>query len=227
MSNFLEQISATLLKVMVENMSKEDSDTRVLLCAELTRRLEAGQTPVIEHKDFGKISRFRLLEVTLTEKIDGSNVQVYVPEDPSQPVLAGSRNRWISPEKGKDMSGFAAFVRENELAIRRLGVGRHFGEWWGQGIQRKYGLDHKRLSLFNVDRFSGGLPQGMPENVSLVPVLYKGQCDQQKIQEVVDALYLTGSQACPGWMKPEGVVITVGGQRFKVSDMGDQHKGAA
>jgi hypothetical protein len=178
-----------------------------------------------EFKDFGKITRYRTLTATVTEKIDGANVHLYIPENPDHPIMAGSRNRWVFPEKGKDNFGFAQWVLENDQALRSLGIGRHYGEWWGAGIQRKYGLDHKRLSLFNHDRFTGGVPSVMPENVSLVPILYKGPVDTSVIQTVIDKLYAEGSVAAPGWTKPEGVVITIGGQRYKVTDNGDVHKG--
>ena len=71
----------------------------------------------------------------ISEKIDGSDAQVYVGEDGL--VLAGSRNRWLTVES--DNFGFAAWVKAHEDELRTgLGPGRHFGEWWGAGIQRPY-----------------------------------------------------------------------------------------
>src|SRR5678815_2758188 len=86
----------------------------------------------------------------ISEKIDGTNAQVYIPDDSSY-VLAGSRNRWITPED--DNYGFATWVRDNATELLKLGPGRHFGEWWGAGIQRRYGLTEKRWSLFNSGRW--------------------------------------------------------------------------
>lgn len=182
-----------------------------------------------EFKDFGKISRFRTSEALVTEKIDGSNAQILVPDDPTLPVLAGSRNRWVWPGPKSDNFGFASFVAEHAEAFRRLGPGRHFGEWWGAGIGRRYGQTGKLFSLFNVDRYerTGGLPQGLPDNVDLVPVLYRGPMDTNKIQEVIDGLYKNGSVRVPGWDKPEGVIIQLAGMRWKVTDNGDAHKGQA
>lgn len=178
----------------------------------------------IEFKDFGKISRFRTIQVTVTEKIDGTNAQVYIPDDPSEALRAGSRNRWVTPEQ--DNYGFARFVAENSELLRRLGPGRHFGEWYGAGIQRRYGLDHKRFALFNVDRFSGGLPEGLAEiGVQLVPVLYRGAFDSAAISAAVEKLYTGGSVLVPGFDKPEGAIVSCGGQRWKITDNGDQHKG--
>lgn len=98
---------------------------------------------------FPSISRLSR-SFTVTEKIDGTNAQVHVSEDGT--VCAGSRSRWITPEA--DNFGFAAWVKAHEDELRNgLGVGSHFGEWWGAGIQRRYGLAEKRFSLFNVARW--------------------------------------------------------------------------
>lgn len=176
-----------------------------------------------EFREFPSISRYSTAMMTITEKIDGSNVQIVVPDDPSEPLRTGSRTRWITPEK--DMIGFAAFVQANAEMFRRLGPGRHFGEWWGKKIQRNYGLDHNRLSLFNVHRFSGGLSEGLPDNVALVPVLYHGPVDTRVINKVIADLYTNGSRAMPGFMQPEGVVIQFPGATWKVTDHGDAKKG--
>jgi RNA ligase len=77
---------------------------------------------------FPKIPRL-YRECIVTEKIDGTNAQVVIPDDPNEPLLVGSRNRWITPGKTTDNYGFAEFVYNNEQAIRRLGPGKHFGEW--------------------------------------------------------------------------------------------------
>lgn len=181
-------------------------------------------SPIPEFKDFGKIARFRTLRCRISEKIDGTNAQIYVPSDPSAPVLAASRNRWLLPGTS-DNFDFRVFVAEHAELFRRLGPGRHFGEWWGRKIGRVYGLETRRLSMFNHDRFSGGLPEGLPPNVDMVPILYEGPVDSGAIQATIDRLYSEGSVACPGWTKPEGVIIEIAGMRWKVTDNGDKHKG--
>ena len=50
-----------------------------------------------EFTGFGKIPRYSR-EVLVTEKIDGTNAQIYITEDGQ--FLVGSRKRWITPEKG-------------------------------------------------------------------------------------------------------------------------------
>lgn len=139
-------------------------------------------------------------EIVITEKLDGTNAQVFISDDLSV-VRAGSRTRWITPEQ--DNHGFAAWVRDNEDELRLLGPGRHFGEWWGAGIQRRYDQSEKHFSLFNVGRWSGE----RPNCCRVVPTLYRGEFCTTAINEVVDSLAKNGSVAAPGFMKPEGVIV--------------------
>lgn len=157
---------------------------------------------MIEFTPFPKIARLSR-EVIVTEKIDGTNAQILITEDGQ--IFAGSRTRWIKPSD--DNYGFAKWVEEHKQELLRLGVGRHFGEWWGNGIQRGYGLPNgeKRFSLFNVNRWS--FCDSLPSCVSLVPLLYRGLFDTQKIDECLLNLAKYGSLAAPGFMKPEGVVV--------------------
>lgn len=143
----------------------------------------------------GRLSR----EMIITEKIDGTNAQVVVTEEGD--VLACSRTRFITPED--DNFGFARWVEENKECLKGLGVGRHFGEWWGQGIQRKYGLDHKKFSLFNPTRWA----EDRPECCDVVPVLYTGMFDTLAVEEVLFKLGRDGSVAAPSFMNPEGIVV--------------------
>ena len=150
--------------------------------------------------EFPKIARLTR-PCVVTEKIDGTNAQVHVLDDGS--VLAGSRSRYITP--ADDNFGFAAWVKAHEDELRTLGPGRHFGEWWGSGIQRGYGLKEKRFSLFNVSRWEA--PSSRPECCGCVPVLYQGQFDTARVVSALDDLKTFGSAASPGFMKPEGVIV--------------------
>lgn len=149
-----------------------------------------------------KIARLNR-DCIITEKIDGTNAAVIVTDDLR--VGAQSRTRVITADD--DNFGFARWVAENsdELASL-LGPGRHFGEWWGQGIQRKYGLDHKRFSLFNVNRYAKVDFSSIPA-MGLVPVLYSGPFNSDTVAREVSRLGRLGSAAAPGFMKPEGVVV--------------------
>lgn len=158
---------------------------------------------------------------TITEKIDGTNAQVYVSDTGA--VFAGSRNRWITPDD--DNCGFARWVAENWKELRKLGPGKHFGEWWGSGIQRRYGLNEKRFSLFNSARWTESAP---PACCSVVPVLYTGDFSSEAVKACMDRLATEGSVAAPGFMNPEGIVVYQSAARklFKVTLGGDGHKGA-
>ncbi len=154
----------------------------------------------MEFTEFNKIARLSR-NCVVTEKIDGTNASVVIGEDNN--FLVGSRTRWITPED--DNYGFARWAYAHRDELLQLGPGQHFGEWWGNGIQRKYGLTEKRFSLFNTARWSDESLR--PSCVSVVPVLYQGPFDTAKIEDIVINLAATGSQAAPGFMKPEGIVI--------------------
>lgn len=155
-----------------------------------------------EFRSFSKIPRYSR-EVIVTEKIDGTNGVVYVPNDPSESIIPGSRTRWLV--NGDDNHGFARWVYEYQNELREgLGPGAHFGEWWGQGIQRNYGLDHKRFSLFNVSRWT---EETKPKCCHVVPTLWTGNFGKLDIGELISQLSTRGSVAAPGFMEPEGIVI--------------------
>jgi len=192
----------------------------------------------LEFKPFDKIPRLKRA-VVVTEKIDGTNAQVYITtgteEEPLPGALefydkycldtwaavggpfymfAGSRNRWIHP--GDDNYGFAGWVKDNAVALRSLGEGQHFGEWWGRGIGRNYGLTERRFSLFNVHRWNSDNPN-RPECCHVVPTL--AHSETADVEFEVERLRTFGSVAAPGFMKPEGVVVyhTAARSYFKVT----------
>ena len=158
-------------------------------------------------------------DIVVTEKIDGTNAQVFVADDGT--VLAGSRNRWITPDD--DNFGFARWVAEHADELRQLGPGRHFGEWWGAGIQRRYGLTEKRWSLFNVAKWS----ESRPACCGIVPVLYEGPFTTDAVEACLDRLHREGSVAAPGFMQPEGVVVfhRASGTLLKKTLVNDAAKG--
>jgi hypothetical protein len=153
----------------------------------------------IDFIEFPKIYRVSR-PCVVTEKIDGTNAQICITEEGE--FLTGSRNRWITPDD--DNHGFARWANENKVELLRLGVGRHYGEWWGQGIQRGYGLKEKRFSLFNTSRWFDSSVR--PLCCHVVPILYEGMFDTAKIEECIAKLRLVGSIASHGFMRPEGIV---------------------
>ena len=160
---------------------------------------------------FPKMARFSR-EVIITEKLDGTNAQIFIDEF-GETMRVGSRNRWISPEA--DNYGFARWAYENREELMKLGPGRHFGEWWGRGIQRGYGLNERRFSLFNVSRWSDDAVR--PACCHVVPVLYHGMLNDLVVHDALAHLEVGGSLAAPGFMNPEGVIIfhTAGNVGFK------------
>ena len=169
--------------------------------------------------EFPKIPRLSR-EVIVTEKIDGTSGCIYIPEDGSG-FFVGSRSRWITPED--DNHGFARWAYEHKGELMELGPGRHFGEFWGKGIQRGYGLQEKRWSLFNAARWARPgepllpIPQQDPRVTKMqqyapacchvVPVLYRGVFDTGVVHQCLEELAALGSKAAPGFTKPEGVVV--------------------
>lgn len=174
--------------------------------------LPASELP--EFQKWEKIPRLKNSIVRITEKIDGTNAHIIVPADPDGPVIAASRNRYITPGPRTDNYGFAQWVGDNQDNLRRLGPGRHYGEWFGAGIGRGYGLQSRLWYLFETWR--DGLPEGIPENVGIVPTLVVRSLDCLREAVVVAANMLAaGSVAVPGYMKPEGYVVELDGRRYK------------
>lgn len=185
-----------------------------------TQPVQAPVSTPTEFKSFPKMARLSR-RVIVTEKIDGTNAQVFIGEDGEFAV--GSRTRWITPKA--DNFGFAAWAYAHREELLTLGPGRHFGEWWGHGIQRNYGLPNgdRRFSLFNVQRWClhgrtpKVIPSGDPHIVKmqgilppccgLVPVLDQWEwfdgCDFSK---PLAMLRLNGSYAAPGFMNAEGII---------------------
>lgn len=187
---------------------------------EMLHSLDKGEK-MIEFESFQKIARLSR-ECVITEKLDGTNACVCITEDGQ--FLTGSRSRWITPQD--DNFGFSRWAHEHKEDLFKLGIGRHFGEWWGLGIQRKYGLENKRFSLFNTHRWADDSVR--PDCCHVVPVLYKGLFDTQAAFDCIDLLRERGSVAAPSFMNPEGIVIyhTQNNILFKKTlDKDDEWKG--
>ena len=204
---------------------------------------------MIEFEAWPKTPRLRKPAI-YTEKIDGTNGAVVVKElnpynyhfslddgDAVQngnviivereetetyfAVTAQSRKRLISPQD--DNYGFARWVHENAHAlVEVLGEGRHFGEWWGSGIQRGYGLKNgeKYFSLFNVSRWNEKdedtdqlLPYGKAElakvpQLRTVPLLATTETfDTEHVNWILSLLESEGSQAVDHLWDAEGVIV--------------------
>lgn len=160
-----------------------------------------------EFQEFPKIARLKR-EAVITEKIDGTNSAIIITDDLE--VFCQSRNRIINVKD--DNFGFANWVEKNKTELAaQLGPGTHFGEWWGAGIQRGYGLKEKRFSLFNVHRWHTETEDCRCVEASLcfvVPTLARlEKFSTEEVDQVMAKLKETGSMAVRGWLNPEGIVV--------------------
>lgn len=175
-----------------------------------------------EFRSFGKIARLSR-ECVITEKIDGTNACVYIGEDGE--FLTGSRTRWITPSD--DNYGFSQWAHDHKDELLLLGPGQHFGEWWGKGIQRSYGLTERRFSLFNVSRWN---KETKPPCCRVVPTVFRGIFTTDAVEKALLILKRVGSMAAPEFEgKAEGVVIfhEASGHLYKKTfERDDEPKGA-
>lgn len=187
---------------------------------------------MVEFQAWPKTARLNK-EAVYTEKIDGTNAAIDIERIAGQLewewaegpegqrkitelvefdgarylVACQSRKRLITP--GDDNFGFAAWVAENAGGlVQTLGEGRHFGEWYGRGIQRGYGLQEKRFALFNTRRWEDSTEdlKKVP-GLELVPILYTGIFSTSAASLLVETLRQYGSVASEGFMNPEGVCV--------------------
>lgn len=178
-----------------------------------------------------KIARLANETMVVTEKIDGSNACIQFRPVVTFTTLGGepvgegyemacqSRNRLITPTS--DNAGFAAWAYDNQATLfADLGYGAHFGEWWGLGIQRGYGMTEKRFSLFNTHRWDAARGHFTTPQLDVVPLLWTGAVSAETARHAERQLRLNGSYAAPGFMNPEGVVayLTATGVSWKITD---------
>lgn len=205
---------------------------------------------MIEFVEFPKIARLSRACV-ITEKIDGTNAQVHIRDAGDSSlrekypfefgvdtqisvggvqayIRGGSRSRWLAHGGNEDNFGFGRWVTQNAHDLAHLGFGSHFGEWWGSGIQRGYGLPQgeKRFSLFNTARWS----ELRPACCQVVPVLYEGLFSNTVAEAALDTLRIFGSAAAPSFANPEGVIIWHEAARIyfkKTLNKDEEYKGKA
>lgn len=167
----------------------------------------------MEFQSFHKVYRLNR-DFVVTEKLDGTNASVYwstterdedlaLGEFDGRWLYAASRTHWITP--GADNRGFAGWVRDHAEDLAGLGPGRHFGEWFGNGINRGYGLAVKRFALFDQKWAD---PWLRPECCTVVPELARiNGYELHAIEGLLENLRAHGSVMVPGFPHAEGVVI--------------------
>ena len=155
-----------------------------------------------ELKEYPKTTRL-YSPVTISEKLDGSCCSVLI-DDLGKEFYCQSKSKIITPQD--DYKGFAKWVEDNkETILEDLGPGDHYGEFYGAGLGRSYGLKEKYFALFNTRRFSGATFK--TPNLQVVPILYEGPFTDDIVQETCEKLADFGSVAVPGFMRPEGVCV--------------------
>jgi ATP-dependent RNA circularization protein (DNA/RNA ligase family) len=161
----------------------------------------------IEFKAWPKIIRSKGSQVTITEKMDGTNACIII--EGGEIVGIQSRKRLIQPAalsgvKDSDNQGFAAWVYDHAEELVGLEDGYHYGEWVGEGIQKNpHALEGKHFMLFNTLRWNPDNPN-LPECCGVVPTLYQGEFSEEAVDEVMEDL-LASYDGKDG--KPEGVIV--------------------
>lgn len=139
---------------------------------------------MLDFKPWPKISRDNPFNVTVTEKIDGTNACIVIAD--GEILAVQSRKRFITPES--DNYGFASWVKENKTELLCLGDGHHYGEWAGPGIQKNpLKLDRKRFFLFNTFRWNEN-NLNLPACCDVVPVLFQGQLEPDVVPRLLKDL---------------------------------------
>lgn len=212
-----------------------------------------------QFKSWGSTPRFHK-GLHITEKINGTNAGVSVQGfakglrflmesedakfvegvDCDYLVRAQSRKRIITP--GNDNFGFAAWVWENAGALANLlGYGYHYGEWYGEGIQKNpLAVQGRKWALFNT--WHWGRPENLEKlkaagipGLTTVPVLHDeqrdGPADYMTIPGIMESQSLYGSKAEGAalisegfdweddrYAEPEGIIVwqRETAQRYKI-----------
>lgn len=173
-------------------------------------KVSSGLNPE-EFRPWGSTDRFHK-GLYVTEKIDGTNGCIAIGY---RKVVAQSRKRSISPDN--DNYGFAAWVHENAGVLEdTLGIGYHYGEWYGEGIQKNpLGIGGRHFGLFNA--WHWGRPENldslsMVPGLTVVPTLFDGtknDADIYTLPRIVEDLAYYGSsvQGSNPLAKPEGIIV--------------------
>lgn len=145
-----------------------------------------------EFKGWGSTTRENKNK-TITEKIDGTNACVVIYDGK---VSAQSRKRMITPDD--DNYGFARWVYDNAgVLMDTLGFGYHYGEWFGEGIQKNpLGIEGKRFALFHATKYTeaNGYELNKVDGLETVPLLHHGLCDAWTIPHTMENLSVFGTK---------------------------------
>lgn len=161
-------------------------------------------------RSWGSTERFHK-GLYVTEKIDGTNGCIAIGYGK---VVAQSRKRSITPDN--DNYGFAKWVHDNAGVLEdTLGIGYHYGEWYGEGIQKNpLGIKGRHFGLFNAWHWNR--PElrdslDMVPGLTVVPTLFDGtkfDADIMTLPRIMADLRDFGS-AVEGskFGTPEGIIV--------------------
>lgn len=150
----------------------------------------------LEFQGWPSITRDNPFMVEITEKIDGTNGCIIIEN--GEIVGVQSRKRFITPEN--DNFGFASWVVENAEELKKLGDGRHYGEWAGPKIQKNHhALTENTFFLFNTQT------ESKPDCCEIVPVIYEGLIDHDTVEKLLEEL--KQKYADIEGYEPEGIVV--------------------
>lgn len=173
----------------------------------------------------------RLTEsLIVTEKLDGVFGKIHISDYPpstytsdhtvtktpdGRAFIVTAATRDFKLKHDTDYFGFREWVYAHAQSLAMiLGPGDHFGEWWGGGIRRGYGLPDgdRRFSLFDFNRWSSMIGQTLEmtevDEIRVVPIITTlSSFDSSDIHRLLDLLRRTGSYAEVGYKPAEGVVI--------------------
>ena len=179
------------------------------------------------YSSFPSIERLENIYCVISEKIDGTNGLIEINETN---VRFGSRNRYIS--FSDDNAGFANFFKDYEARFKDAAKDittdksyplRIYGEWFGRGIQRGYGLKDKFFMPFS-SFYSEKLIEYQVPNVITPNIMYTGKFSMEVVDTCMQQLKLNGSGVVKDYKQPEGIVIFFPKYNFRLKETFDGAK---
>lgn len=179
------------------------------------------------YNSFPSIERLENIYCVISEKIDGTNGLIEINETN---VRFGSRNRYIS--FSDDNAGFANFFRHYEARFEDVAKDiitkepessdesyplRIYGEWFGCGIQRGYGLKDKFFMPFSFF-YGEKLIEYQVPNVITPNIMYTGKFSMEVVNTCMQQLKLNGSGVVKDYKQPEGIVIFFPKYNFRLKE---------
>ena len=181
----------------------------------------------VNYNSFPSIERLENIYCIISEKIDGTNGLIEINETN---VRFGSRNRYVF--FNDDNAGFANFFRDYEARFKDAAKDiitdesyplRIYGEWFGCGIQRNYGLKDKFFMPFHLF-YSKKLIEYQIPNIVTPNIMYAGKFSIEVVDACMQQLKLDGSGVVKNYKQPEGIVIFFPKYNFRLKETFDGAK---